>query len=204
MLGSTYQANLQIMQTTASFVDPPRDHARRPHHPCRRLAARREERPPCSSATRAAAGKATRSSSTRRTYTDRTPFRGPPATTRQDIFTSRDLHVTERFTRTDADTIVYRFTVDDPATFGQAVVGRDGDADDGGPAVRVRLPRRQLRPGEHPQRRTRRREVSRRPDRTMKTTPHRCCCCRRRLSRRRAASRAEQGHREAVRLRRPH
>jgi hypothetical protein len=50
-------------------------------------------------------------------YSDRTPFRGPPATTRQDIFTSHSLHVTERFTRTDADTIVYRFTVDDPATF---------------------------------------------------------------------------------------
>lgn len=50
-------------------------------------------------------------------YTDRTPFRGPPATTRQDVFTSRDLHVTERFTRVDADSILYRFTVDDPTTF---------------------------------------------------------------------------------------
>jgi len=50
-------------------------------------------------------------------FSDRTPFRGPPATARQDIFTSRDLHVTERFTRVDRDTIVYRFTVDDPTTF---------------------------------------------------------------------------------------
>jgi hypothetical protein len=50
-------------------------------------------------------------------FSDRTPFRGPPATARQDVFTGRDLHVTERFTRVDADTIVYRFTVDDPSTF---------------------------------------------------------------------------------------
>jgi hypothetical protein len=50
-------------------------------------------------------------------FTDRTTFRGSPATTRQDIFTSRELHVTERFTRVDADTIAYRFTVDDPGTW---------------------------------------------------------------------------------------
>jgi hypothetical protein len=30
---------------------------------------------------------------------------------------SPDLHVIERFTRVDADTIIYRFTIDDPATF---------------------------------------------------------------------------------------
>ncbi len=50
-------------------------------------------------------------------YTDETPFRGPRESTRQDIFTSSDLHVVERFTRTGADTIQYRFTVDDPTTF---------------------------------------------------------------------------------------
>ena len=50
-------------------------------------------------------------------YTDETPFRGPRESTRQDIFTSRDLHVVERFTRTGADTIQNRFTVDDPRTF---------------------------------------------------------------------------------------
>ncbi len=56
-----------------------------------------------------------------------------------------------------------------PGDVRQAVVGRDGDAEDGGPAVRVRVPRRQLRPREHPQRGARRRTISRRPDRTMKT-----------------------------------
>ena len=42
---------------------------------------------------------------------------GPPATARQDINSSRDLHVVERFTRTDASSILYQFTVDDPSTW---------------------------------------------------------------------------------------
>jgi hypothetical protein len=40
-------------------------------------------------------------------FTDKNPFRGSGAA----------LHLTERFTRTDADTLLYEFTVDDPATF---------------------------------------------------------------------------------------
>jgi hypothetical protein len=50
-------------------------------------------------------------------FTDRTPFRGPPATTRGDIQSSDRLHVVERLTRVNADTIRYRFTVEDPATW---------------------------------------------------------------------------------------
>jgi hypothetical protein len=50
-------------------------------------------------------------------FTDKTNFRGPPSTARQDIFSSPDMHVIERFTRIDENTIVYRFTVDDPATW---------------------------------------------------------------------------------------
>jgi len=50
-------------------------------------------------------------------FTDQTNFRTPPATGRQDIFSSRDLHVVERFTRVDPETIVYRFTVEDPSTW---------------------------------------------------------------------------------------
>ena len=50
-------------------------------------------------------------------FTDQTNFRGPPATARQDIFSSPELHVIERFTRVSDDTIVYRFTVDDPGTW---------------------------------------------------------------------------------------
>jgi hypothetical protein len=48
-------------------------------------------------------------------FTNKTNFRGPPATARQDIFASENLHVVERFKRIDADTIVYRFTVEDPS-----------------------------------------------------------------------------------------
>src|ERR1700675_1913713 len=43
-------------------------------------------------------------------FTDKTPFRGPPSRDRQDVFSSEDLHVIERFTRVDADTILYKFT----------------------------------------------------------------------------------------------
>jgi hypothetical protein len=42
-------------------------------------------------------------------FTDRNPFRG----------SSDKLHVVERFTRLDADTILYRFTVEDPETWDQ-------------------------------------------------------------------------------------
>ena len=50
-------------------------------------------------------------------FTDKTNFRGPPRTTRQDITTSPMLHVTERLTLVDRDTIRYQFTVEDPATW---------------------------------------------------------------------------------------
>ena len=47
-------------------------------------------------------------------FTDKTPFRGMPSNTRQDIRSSERLHVVERFTRVDADTIRYEFRVEDP------------------------------------------------------------------------------------------
>jgi hypothetical protein len=50
-------------------------------------------------------------------FTEETNFRGPPRTTRQDITTSTQLRVTERFTLVDRDTIRYEFTVNDPATW---------------------------------------------------------------------------------------
>jgi hypothetical protein len=42
-------------------------------------------------------------------FTDRTAFRG----------SGESLHVIERFTRTDPDTVLYQFTVDDPTTWGK-------------------------------------------------------------------------------------
>ncbi len=50
-------------------------------------------------------------------FTDDTNFRGSPANTRQDIFATARMHVVERFTRTDEDTIDYTFTVEDPDTW---------------------------------------------------------------------------------------
>jgi hypothetical protein len=40
-------------------------------------------------------------------FTEKTSFRG----------SSKDLHVVERLSRMDAGTVLYRFTVDDPATW---------------------------------------------------------------------------------------
>ncbi len=50
-------------------------------------------------------------------FTGDTNFRGAPQTTRQDIFASPTLHVVERLTRIDEDTIRYQFTVEDLATW---------------------------------------------------------------------------------------
>ena len=68
---------------------------------------------------------------------------------------SETLKVTERFTRVDADTILYRFTIDDPDTWtrpwsGEVPFRRTDETD-----LRIRLPRGQLRPLEHPERRPR-------------------------------------------------
>jgi hypothetical protein len=50
-------------------------------------------------------------------FTDKTNFRGSPASTRQDIFGTARMHVVERFTRTSKDAIDYEFTVEDPDTW---------------------------------------------------------------------------------------
>jgi hypothetical protein len=50
-------------------------------------------------------------------FTNQTNFRGSPQTTRQDIFATDALHVVERFTPVDRDTLTYRFTVEDPKTW---------------------------------------------------------------------------------------
>jgi hypothetical protein len=46
-------------------------------------------------------------------FTDKTQFRG----------SSENLHVVERFTRTDEHSILYRFTVDDPSTWDRSWSG---------------------------------------------------------------------------------
>jgi len=116
MLGSTYQANLQIMQTPGRFIVRqeimngiriiPVDGS--PHVAKNVRLLHGDGRGRWEGDTLVVETT---------NFSDRTPFRGPPATARQDVFTSRDLRVTERFTRTDADLIIYGFTIDDPTTF---------------------------------------------------------------------------------------
>jgi hypothetical protein len=115
MLGSTYNANLQIVQNEQSLaIYTEIDGVRivhldgSPHPPANIRLLGGDSRGRWEGDTLVV-------DSTN--FTDRTNFRGPPSTARQDIFSSRDLHVIERFTRADADTIVYRFTVDDPTTW---------------------------------------------------------------------------------------
>ena len=74
-------------------------------------------------AIRAAIGKATRWWST------------PPIsrTRRASAAASENLHLIERFTRTDADTILYEFTVDDPGDLYQAVDGANDPVQIAGP-----------------------------------------------------------------------
>jgi hypothetical protein len=114
MLGSTYNANLQIVQSAATVAI-----SHEIIHGVRIIPV--DGRPHLASGIRQLGGDSRGHwegetlvvDSTN--FTDQTNFRGPPATARQDIFSSRDLHVIERFTPVDPDTIVYRFTVEDPA-----------------------------------------------------------------------------------------
>ena len=78
-------------------------------------------------------------------FTEKTSFRG----------TTENMKLVERFTRTGPDTIDYRFTVEDPATFtapwtAMLPMNRLDEK-----MYRVRLPRRQRRHEESPGRRPR-------------------------------------------------
>ena len=116
MLGSTYNANFQIVQNAGSVVIlTEMIHAARTIY--------MDGRPHVARSIQQLAGDSrghwdgdTLVVDTTN-FSDKTNFRGPPATTRQDIFSSPQLHVVERFTRTNDDTIVYRFTVEDPGTW---------------------------------------------------------------------------------------
>jgi hypothetical protein len=114
MLGSTYNANIQIVQNpTAIAISQEIIHGVR--------IVPLDGRPHLASEVRQLGGDSrghwegdTLVIDTTN-FTDETNFRAPPANGRQDIFSDRSLHVTERFTRADPDTIVYRFTVEDPS-----------------------------------------------------------------------------------------
>jgi hypothetical protein len=116
MLGSTYNANVQILQTPSQVVILtemmhdvrviPLDGA--PHIPASIHQLGGDSRGHWEGDTLVV-------DSTN--FNDETNFRGPPATARQDIFSSPQLHVVERFTRISDDAIQYRFTVDDPGSW---------------------------------------------------------------------------------------
>jgi len=116
MLGSTYNANLQILQTSTQLVI-----AHEIGHANRLIPL--DGRPHLSPAIHQLGGDSRGHwegdtlvvDSTN--FTDQTNFRGPPSTARQDIFSDANLHVVERFTLTDPDTITYRFTVTDPTVW---------------------------------------------------------------------------------------
>jgi len=116
MLGSTYNANFQIVQSAGSIVI-----LTEMIHSARTIWL--DGRPHVAANIQELAGDSrghwdgdTLVVDTTN-FSDKTNFRGPPATARQDIFSSPQLHVVERFTRTSDDTIVYRFTVEDPGTW---------------------------------------------------------------------------------------
>ncbi|HEX5230268.1 MAG TPA: hypothetical protein VFW44_21295 [Bryobacteraceae bacterium] len=116
MLGTTYNANIQIVQSHDSlvFLTEMMHDARsvwmdgRPHIPAGIHQLTGDSRGHWEGDTLVV-------DSTN--FNDETNFRGPPASARQDIYSSPKLHVTERFTRVNEDTIVYRFTVEDPGTW---------------------------------------------------------------------------------------
>ena len=75
-------------------------------------------------------------------FNDRKLFRGA----------TRQLHLVERFTRLDADTIEYRLTVTDPATFARPWTLVNGLRRSDERDLRGRLPRGQHRPPRHSRR----------------------------------------------------
>lgn len=116
MIPPTYNANLQIMQTQDKVVI-----LHEMMHDARIIPLDRSAHPPSTIQFLAGDSRGYWDGDTlvvdTTNFTDKTNFRGPPATTRQDIAASQTLHVVERFTRVDADTIRYQFTVDDPNTW---------------------------------------------------------------------------------------
>jgi hypothetical protein len=116
MMPPTYNANLQILQTEDVVI-----FRHEMMHDVRLIYMDGRAHPPA--AMRWLAGHSTGRWDGRTlvvdttNFTDRTNFRGSPQNTRQDIFATASLHVVERFTPVDGNTLRYQFTVEDPATW---------------------------------------------------------------------------------------
>ena len=74
-------------------------------------------------------------------FTDKTHFRGA----------DRNLHLVERFTRVDPNTILYEFTVDDPTAFTKPWKAQAALDQDGGSYLCIRLSRGELFDVQRPQ-----------------------------------------------------
>jgi hypothetical protein len=113
MIGSTYNANMQILQAPGEVVI-----SHEIGHGVRVIPTDGRPHPPASIEELDGDSRGHWEGDTlvvdSTNFSDKTPFRGPPGNTRQDIFSDSNLHVVERFTMTDANTIQYRFTVEDP------------------------------------------------------------------------------------------
>jgi hypothetical protein len=116
MIGSTYNANLQIVQTRDAFII-----SHEIIHGVRVIPLNGQPHLPASIQQLGGDSRGHWEGETlvveTTNFSNLTNFRGPPATTRQDIFSSDKLRVIERFTRVDPDTIQYRFTLEDPGTW---------------------------------------------------------------------------------------
>jgi hypothetical protein len=117
MIPPTYYANLQIMQTRDQVVirHELMDGVRVIHMDGRPQS--RRERPMACRPLRPAVGWARRSSSIRPTSPSEPISEDRRRTRGRTIFATERLHVIERFTPIDANTIRYEFTVEDPDTW---------------------------------------------------------------------------------------
>jgi hypothetical protein len=116
MLGSTYNANLEIVQPPNAFVI---------HHEIihgvRYIPTNGQPHLPAAVHQLGGDSRGHWEGNTlvvdSTNFNDETNFRPPPASGRQDIFSDHNLHVVERFTMLGPGTIQYRFTVEDPTVW---------------------------------------------------------------------------------------
>lgn len=108
MLGAAYNANLQIHQTGDAFVI-----LHEMIHSARIVALNGKHQLPASVGY--LGGNSVGHWDGDTLVIDTTNFADQPPL--RDVYSSREMHVVERLTRVDAETILYRFTVEDPGTW---------------------------------------------------------------------------------------
>ena len=118
MFPAGYNNAYEIIQIPGYVVIVLRDDSRDANHPDRRAPAAGCRASGSGTASRAADGKATRSSWRAPTTTTRDRSRrAPPPAASAASRRSESMHVVERFTRSDANTIDYSVTITDPKVY---------------------------------------------------------------------------------------